>query len=622
VSSHRLVRGVGLMLAGLALLTANGAGATAAPTAVSRAAHANPQPVRGPAATHDPSMIRLKDGSWEVFATHYGIEIYRSRDRVHWHYTGQALPDGVDWAGAYQPADAPDLWAPDVSLHHGTYFLYYAVSSFGSNMSAIGLATSRSGLPGHWTDHGLVYASSPSDDFNAIDPGLLVDGRGRWWLTLGSFWSGIKEIRVDPATGKPRPGAPLRALAQRPAPPDAIEGAYLVRHRGRYYLFASYDFCCQGLNSTYNIRVGRSTSPRGPFHDRSGRALLDGGGTKILATHGNVIGPGGQSVIRIHHRDYLVYHYYNVRDAGTPRLGMNRLAWQGAGPESCTDAELLRLSADALPGAGPPSYRLSLPRWLASEQHGRGHGQPDRHEDQAGDHIAEVMGPEVQPSHPHQRWHRDQRHADPSPPAWAPAPDEHRQRAVQGDRGGDVARRVAVARVQTRVEDTDGRPVAAHETDGEEISGYLAEKGHGDEDNGTDLPQPEPGGQQEDRTEAQHRHRLTEESDGIGYPGERARSVPGEPSLQAVVPMARRPFQRAGQREADRHDRSQQKYPCRDQRHGGADRVPTCARAPAAGRRRRQRELASSASSTVSSAAGSASRRASGMGRPLRTETP
>jgi arabinan endo-1,5-alpha-L-arabinosidase len=276
-------------------------------------------------------MIRLKDGTWEVFATHYGIETYASPDRVHWHYIGEALPGGVDWADAYQPGGAKDLWAPDVSYHQGRYYLYYAVSSFGSNMSAIGLATSRTARPGSWHDHGRVYASSPTDDFNAIDPALLVDASGRWWLTLGSFWSGIKAIRLDPTTGKPLPGAVLHSLAER-AFPDALEGAYVTRHGGYYYLFASFDFCCQGLNSTYNIRVGRSRSPIGPFLDRSGHAMTDGGGTLILASHDYVIGPGGQTVLRIGKRDYLVYHYYNRRDAGTPRLAINRISWRGGWP--------------------------------------------------------------------------------------------------------------------------------------------------------------------------------------------------------------------------------------------------------------------------------------------------
>ena len=127
---------------------------------------------------------------------------------------------------------------------------------------------------------------------------MTVDAAGHWWLSFGSFWSGIKMIALDPRTGKPTsPDTPRYNLAQRPAP-DAIEGAYIYRHGGFYYLFASYDFCCQGLNSTYNIRVGRSRAITGPYVDQSGTPLLDDGGTTILATHGYVIGPGGQAVLR------------------------------------------------------------------------------------------------------------------------------------------------------------------------------------------------------------------------------------------------------------------------------------------------------------------------------------
>ena len=295
-----------------------------------------PQRVVGPAATHDPSMVRGRRGDWYTFSTHNGVEIRRSTDRRHWRFVGEVLPDGAAWAGAYQADGARDAWAPDVSYHRGRYWLYYSISSFGSNRSAIGLATSRSARPGTWTDRGPVYASAPSDDFNAIDPGLTVDRRGRWWLTLGSFWSGVKMIRLDPATGKPSsPDVPRRSLAQRPAP-DALEGAYVHRHGRYYYLFASYELCCRGLDSTYRIKVGRSRSVTGPYVDRDGTPMTEDGGTTILATHGRVIGPGGQSVLRGgwtgSGRDLLVYHYYDRRDAGTPRLGVNGLGWRGGWP--------------------------------------------------------------------------------------------------------------------------------------------------------------------------------------------------------------------------------------------------------------------------------------------------
>ena len=111
------------------------------------ASYPNPQPVLGGASAHDPSMIRVADGSYYVFSTHNGIEIRHSPDRVHYTFVGEVLPGGATWASAYQPDGAKDLWAPDVSYHRGTYWLYYAVSSFGSNNSAIGLATSRTARP-------------------------------------------------------------------------------------------------------------------------------------------------------------------------------------------------------------------------------------------------------------------------------------------------------------------------------------------------------------------------------------------------------------------------------------------------------------------------------------------
>jgi arabinan endo-1,5-alpha-L-arabinosidase len=85
------------------------------------------------------------------------------------------------------------------------------------------------------------------------------------------------------------------------------------------------------VNSTYRIMVGRSTSPTGPYTDESGTAMTSGGGTQILATHGNVIGPGGQSVMHDTDGDLLVYHYYAATMNGTPELGINLLGWTSGG---------------------------------------------------------------------------------------------------------------------------------------------------------------------------------------------------------------------------------------------------------------------------------------------------
>jgi arabinan endo-1,5-alpha-L-arabinosidase len=327
-----------LSLGGMTAVPASGAAVApgtvpASRTAVAAGAAAigypNPGTATGDVRVHDPSMIRAADGTYYLFSTHNGIEIRSSADRVAFTLAGSVLRNGATWASAY--GNIHDLWAPDVSYHNGTYWLYFSVSSFGSNHSAIGLATSSTAAPGSWHDQGLVYASQSAGNFNAIDPSLSVDSGGRWWLSLGSFWSGIKMIQIDPATGKQAGWNTTRySIAQRPSP-DAEEASYVYPHGGYYYLFVSFDYCCRGVNSTYRIMVGRSARPTGPYVDESGTPMAAGGGTQILASHGYVIGPGGQSVMHDAGGDLLLYHYYAANANGTPELGINLLGWDSAG---------------------------------------------------------------------------------------------------------------------------------------------------------------------------------------------------------------------------------------------------------------------------------------------------
>ncbi|MDR7304134.1 arabinan endo-1,5-alpha-L-arabinosidase [Haloactinomyces albus] len=285
--------------------------------------------VTGDVAAHDPSMIRTPD-EYVLYSTHNRVEARTSPDRIDFTRAGSALNTVPGWV--YQYNSAGDVWAPDVSYHGGRYWMYYSASSFGSNHSAIGLATSRTGRPGSWVDRGVVHSSDTGDDYNAIDPALLVDSQGKWWLSFGSFWSGIRMIRLDPSTGKLSPqDDTLYHLATRPAAPHAVESPHIVEHGGYYYLFVSFGLCCRGTDSTYRVMVGRSRSPTGPYVDRSGTRMLAGGGTEILATHGTIIGPGGQSVLGDSDGDLLVYHYYDGNAGGAPRLGLNRLGWDEQG---------------------------------------------------------------------------------------------------------------------------------------------------------------------------------------------------------------------------------------------------------------------------------------------------
>jgi arabinan endo-1,5-alpha-L-arabinosidase len=306
------------------------AGAAVTPPAAA-AAYPDPGPVTGNITVHDPAAVRGADGVFSVFSTHNGIEIRTSNDRIAFTRAGSVLPNGATWATAFT-GNVRDLWAPDVSFHNGQYYLYYSVSTFGSNTSAIGLATSPTARAGSWTDRGLVYSSAASGNFNAIDPNLIVDAAGKWWLAFGSWWTGIKMIQLDPASGKQLSSNQTRFnLAGRTSTALGIEAPFVFRHGGFYYLFTSWDLCCRGVNSTYRVMVGRSASVTGPYTDRSGAPLASGGGTELVASHGRFIGPGGQSVITDGSQDLLVYHYYDGSDRGTPKLGINLLGWDADG---------------------------------------------------------------------------------------------------------------------------------------------------------------------------------------------------------------------------------------------------------------------------------------------------
>lgn len=306
----------------LTLLTAVTVTVATAPAA---AAYPLPGRVTGDIGVHDPSVVKRADGSYLVAHTGNNIALKTSTDRIAFRNAGTVFPNGAPWTTTYT-GGSRNLWAPDLSYRNGQYYLYYAASTFGSNRSAIFLATSPSGNSGTWTDRGLVIETRTTDNFNAIDPDLVVDDQGRWWLSFGSFWSGIKLVALNPATGK-RSDSTIRAIAGRGG--GAIEAPNIVKRGSYYYLFVSFDRCCQGAASTYRVMVGRSTSVTGPYTDRGGVAMNSGGGTEILAGQGSVHGPGHEDVLADNDGDVLFYHYY--ADNGTSLLGINLLAFDSAG---------------------------------------------------------------------------------------------------------------------------------------------------------------------------------------------------------------------------------------------------------------------------------------------------
>ncbi|TPX00826.1 arabinan endo-1,5-alpha-L-arabinosidase, partial [Schumannella luteola] len=166
---------------------------------------------------------------------------------VTWRRVGSVWPTGgrPAWIAEEVPG-VTNLWAPELHEHDGTWYLYYAASTFGSNHSAIGLATATTLDPDDpaygWTDRGPVLVSEKTDDVNAIDPAVIDDAEGRPWLAFGSFWSGIRMLPLSWPGGLLAEGASLDdavLLAGGRGGPNAIEAPSITRHGDAFWLFAS-----------------------------------------------------------------------------------------------------------------------------------------------------------------------------------------------------------------------------------------------------------------------------------------------------------------------------------------------------------------------------------------------
>lgn len=290
---------------------------------------------------HDPSTI-IKEGSvYHVYLTglggqpNQGIYHKTSRDLVNWVDRPKLLVPGPSWIPGEVPNNDGTFWAPDILKYGDEYRLYYSVSSWGSRDSAIGLVTNstlNSASPNYqWVDRGMVIDSEWNSPINAIDPSLLFDiDTGRMWMSYGSFSTGIYITELNPATGKPFSSNPALSHVARNTgdPENRIEASYLYKQEGYYYLFVNWGGCCAGVDSTYEIRVGRSTSPTGPFQTRGrGPDMLNGGGEFFLGTEGNFIGPGHISIFSEGGVDFFGYHYYDGNDNGIPKYNIEQLAW-------------------------------------------------------------------------------------------------------------------------------------------------------------------------------------------------------------------------------------------------------------------------------------------------------
>jgi len=292
--------------------------------------------------TRDPSsIVKCKDEYW-VFYTGRGLSSYHSKDLVKWKRGPAVFKTAPEWVAEAVPENRDmSYWAPDIMKVGELYLLYYSVSTFGKMTSAIGLATNPTLDPQdpayRWTDQGIVVQTregQPGAAYNALDPSIFRDGDGSLWLTFGSYWSGIKLIQLDPKTGKRiAPDSKLHSLAYN----EAIEASYLCKHGDYYYLFVNWNACCEGTNSTYNIRIGRSKTVTGPYLDKVGEDMLRGGGSVFLPTaNGPLFGPGHAGTLNALGKDWFTSDFEgDMRMDGKATLAIMPLRWNADGwPEA------------------------------------------------------------------------------------------------------------------------------------------------------------------------------------------------------------------------------------------------------------------------------------------------
>ncbi len=293
---------------------------------------------------HDPVMIK-QDSMYYLFCTGWGISMWSSADMADWKKEKPVFDKPPAWTIESVPGFKGHIWAPDISFHDNRYYLYYSVSAFGKNTSCIGVATNTTLNPNdpayHWEDHGKVVQSVPGRDmWNAIDPNLTMDENNDAWLTFGSFWDGIKQVKLTDSLDVISEPESWYTVARRmrdfkyddiEAGNAAIEAPFIFKKNHYYYLFVSFDYCCRGINSTYKIMVGRSEKINGPYIDRDGVEMNQGGGTLVVGGNESWPGVGHNSTYTFDGIDYIIFHGYDASDNGKPKLLIRKITWDEEG---------------------------------------------------------------------------------------------------------------------------------------------------------------------------------------------------------------------------------------------------------------------------------------------------
>ena len=312
---------------------------------------------------HDPVMAKEGD-TYYIFATGMGIQQMTSDDGRNWTVKREPVMSVIPkWTHDSVPGVRHHVWAPDIIRYRDRWWLAYSCSTFGRNGSAIGLLSTRSLASGLWDDEGCIVCSREGrDNWNAIDPNFVIDDENQPWLVWGSFWDGIQLARLDTtmhvlrqAKRQSRAAVPQqqttiarrfnisdpdgkKALSINPNPPknptsdfagpNAIEAPFIFKHNGWYYLFVSWDYCCQGAKSNYRVAVGRSRSVEGPYLDPDGKDMRNGGGKIFLEGDKKEYEAAGHcAAYHLDGQDIFICHGYSVAQQGASVLIQRPIVW-------------------------------------------------------------------------------------------------------------------------------------------------------------------------------------------------------------------------------------------------------------------------------------------------------
>ena len=314
----------------------------------------NPTVFEYPSA-HDP-VVAFCEGKYYLFTT--GMTVMSSTDMKNWKFENPVFRELPQWARDKGFRGMP--WAPDIEFHNGLYYIYYSCSSFGKNGSAIGVAVNKTLNPESpdfkWEDKGMVVESVPGrDEWNAIDPNMIIDEEGNGWLVFGSFWRGIKMFRLDETLTRPSIPQQWYPVCRRPegTAPDtvstdtavhadprgtdfdagngAVEAPFIFKHGDYYYLFVSFDLCCRGEKSTYNVVVGRSEKVYGPYLDKDGKSMMYGAATQVVKGNERYPGVGHCAVVNFDGKDYMFFHAYDKQENYASKLLIREIIWTADG---------------------------------------------------------------------------------------------------------------------------------------------------------------------------------------------------------------------------------------------------------------------------------------------------